>query len=146
MWGWAEIKSSTGTLTMNVYIECSWRLAIYRESTCYTTKIECDCHLRLAILWGNMLSSLCSNTKQLVITVMILSSLCEARQNALFHAAWIVVLEDSVWLALPCMFASKGNKKITIPYYHVHMFMCSGVTVGACLLCASFVCSISRLS
>jgi hypothetical protein len=28
------------------------RLAIYRESACYATDIERDCHLRLAILWG----------------------------------------------------------------------------------------------
>ena len=41
---------------------------------------------------------------------MLLSSLCEARQNALFHAAWIAMLEDSVWLALPCMLLPKEIK------------------------------------
>jgi len=42
-------NSSTGTLTKNAYIEHSWRLAICRESTCYATDIERDCHLMLAI-------------------------------------------------------------------------------------------------
>ena len=41
---------------------------------------------------------------------MLLSSLCEAGQNALLNAAWIAVLKGSVWLALPCMLASKGNR------------------------------------
>jgi len=41
---------------------------------------------------------------------MLLSSLCKAKQNALFHAAWIAMFEDSVWLVLSCMFAFKENR------------------------------------
>ena len=43
-------------------------------------------------------------------------------------------------------YSVKRKQKITVPYHHVLHDMCSGVVVGDCLLCTSFVLSNSRLS
>jgi hypothetical protein len=136
MWGWAELNSSAGMLTTNAEIECSWRLAIYRESTCYATNIECDCHLRLATLWGRIGRSMhhydcCFMHNYASLSfVLIISNLwsmwcyyllcVKLDKKALFHATWIAVLEDSVWLLLPYMFASKGI--ICLPYMFARTF------------------------
>jgi len=100
--------------------ECvNWilRLAICRECTYYAIDIERDCQLRLAILWGQKGQSMhhhnCCvmyNYASLIFVLTISNMwinvvspcLCEVRQNALLHVAWIAIIEDRVWLALFC--------------------------------------------